>query len=491
MSDRPGTTTLRVAFFTLGCKLNQYESDALASQFRLAAYQVVEAEDGADIFVVNSCTVTNRADRKSRNLINRVERQLGQARLVVETGCFSPDELDRPTLDARILRVENRHKSQIFSLVQERLARLAAVEAGAVEPDDETVTGPGPGDPFGFLPGSSGFHTRGIVKIQDGCDSFCAYCIIPSVRGKAISRPQAAILEEIRQLTAAGFREIILTGVNISRWSEGRAGFSDLVAAILNLDLPARQDFRLRLSSLEPEGLGPDFAALFGHHRLCPSLHLCLQSGSPRILAAMKRSYSLDEFRRLVRELRSVNPDFCLSTDLITGFPGETTLEFAASLAAISEFDFWHVHVFPFSRRQGTVADRLEGQLPERLKDERADLIRQADRQRQAAWFRRFAGKNQHVLVETIEVLPGFGYRFKGLGEAGLPLQLDIGSDQLASLIASLPQQQRSVPPHVAQALRESHSAGQVWNQVIPVRIPEEPDCSGNSLPCQWSNGLA
>ena len=451
------TAGLRVAFFTLGCKLNQFESDALASEFREAGCTVVEAEDGADVFIVNSCTVTNRADRKSRNLANRVERQLGQARLVVLTGCFAANQPDHA--DPRVIRVDNRHKHQIFRLVQER---LGSQPSSLVM--DETTS-----DPFGFRTSQLGFHTRATVKIQDGCDSCCSYCIIPTVRGPAISRSPAAILSEIRQLTAAGYREIVLTGVNMSRWTAPGSKFSGLIRSILDLELPVGHDFRLRLSSLEPEGLGPDFADLFRHPRLCPSLHLCLQSGSPRVLRDMKRSYTIEEFRALVMALRRIDPDFGLSTDLITGFPGETETEFSQSLALIDELGFHHVHVFPYSRRQGTAADGFPGQLPDRIKDGRAQLVRAGDAARRDRWLQRYRDRPLQLLVEGITAQTDDHISLSGMVEYGLSVSISLSQMELAAQLPQLSPNtiKRPLPDRLQASPSAVNDAVQLWNQFI------------------------
>jgi threonylcarbamoyladenosine tRNA methylthiotransferase MtaB len=344
------------------------------------------------------------------------------------------------------------------------------------------------------------------VKVQDGCDSFCSYCIIPAARGPGTSRPAADILQEVRRLAAAGFREIVLTGVNMARWQPPESasapagggaaagpGIAALVRSILELKLPAGEEFRLRLSSLEPEGLGFDFAELFRHPRLCRSLHLCLQSGSPAVLARMRRSYGIGDYRRLVAALRSVDPDFCLSTDLITGFPGETEADFAASLAAIEDFGFQHVHVFPFSRRQGTAADAMDGQVPQRTKDARANEIRRGDSARRDRWLARFAGRSLSLLVESIELPQPESPRFRlgGLSEYGIPLSLGLDRPALEQLAAAQPPRpDRAMPPGISVAVARAEPAlrpflAALWNQVLPVRvIGGTPEADG-TLPCR------
>jgi threonylcarbamoyladenosine tRNA methylthiotransferase MtaB len=509
---------MTVSFFTLGCKLNQYETDALASEFRAAGFRVVEAQDNAEVCIVNTCTVTNRADRKSRNLINRAGRQFARARLVVVTGCFAETERggpaaldqagggqpapshpgsDRSPSDEAIptLWVDNDRKSEIFRLVCGHPAIRDLVPGLRTTEPVNSPLPPNSGGRFAFRTTGSGFHTRATVKIQDGCDAFCSYCIIPAVRGPARSRPKAEVLAEIRSLCAGGYREIVLTGVNMSRWEEPGAsadkasptgGFTDLVRSILDLELPAGQEFRLRLSSLEPDSLAPDFAGLFRHPRMCPALHLCLQSGSPRVLEAMRRAYDLESYRRLVRELRAVDPDFCLSTDIITGFPGETETEFAESLALIRELDFCHVHVFPYSRRRGTAADRLPDQLPDRIKDARAEHIRQDDAERLARWRRRLDGRKGGsplvCLVESIrsEERDGReGWRLGGLDQYGLEASLWLDETELPATLAALRDGPRRscLPPGLAASPLASQPVIALWNRFLPMDRSATVNC--------------
>ena len=377
----------RVAFETLGCKLNQYETDAIAAGFRELGWEIVDPTTEAEAYVVNTCTVTNKADRKSRNTLGR-HRHYAHSPVVVVTGCFAESARDSlEGQDGVTFVVPNAKKNQIPALVDGH--RRGEVLAPHL-PDP---------DVFGFPVHDKVFHTRASLKIQDGCDNFCSFCIIPSVRGRAVSRPLAQVVEAARALVAGGRKELVLTGVNMGRWRDGEATFTDLVASLLALD----GDFRLRITSLEPEGLGPEFADLLTHPKFCPHLHLCLQSGSPRILLAMRREYNLEQYAQMVALFRSRRPDLNLTTDLIVGFPGETEADFQRSVKAIDDFGLSFVHVFPYSRRQGTRAERMPDQVSEAAKAERGRTIAQKGAEARRKRMNALVGQTRRVLVETAE----------------------------------------------------------------------------------------
>ena len=377
--------SLRVAFETLGCKLNQYETDAIAAGFRELGWEIVDTSTQAEAYVVNTCTVTNKADRKSFHTLGR-HRQHPHRPVVVVTGCFA--ESARDSLEGQegvTFVVPNAKKNQIPALVD---AHLRGEVSAPTLPDP---------DVFGFPVHEKVFHTRASVKIQDGCDNFCSFCIIPSVRGRAVSRPMAQVLEAARTLVAGGRKELVLTGVNMGRWRHDEADFTDLVRALLGLE----GDFRLRITSLEPEGLGEAFADLLTHPKFCPHLHLCLQSASPRILLTMRREYNLDQYIQMAALFRKRRPDLNLTTDLIVGFPGESDLEFEKTLAAIEVIGFGFAHVFPYSRRQGTRAERMPEQIPEPLKVERSRRLQQKVTEVRRTRMAALRGHKRRILVET------------------------------------------------------------------------------------------
>ena len=404
----------RIAFQTLGCRLNQYETDSIATQFVQAGYRIVPFEERADAYVINTCTVTNKADRKSRNLINRAlrisgmlgkgaqpadvetpdgEASDGDRSIVVVTGCYAESHAQQLHAEGLAYVVGNSRKNAIFQIVD------AHFRGEILTPTQ------GVGDRFDFNPAAPVFHTRSMVKIQDGCDNFCSFCIIPYVRGRAASRPADSVLADVHANLALGYREIVLTGVNISRYRDAGDGSGTPVgfSALLERILAIPQDFRLRISSLEPESLDDRFFRLLEHPRMCPHLHLCLQSGSERILLAMRRQYTVRDYVGIVARIRERIPDFNVTTDIIVGFPGENDAEFSQTCRVVHDLEFGHIHVFPFSKRTGTRAERMPDQVADAVKRERGRVIRALSDKYKITRQRAMIGTRQRMLVETIE----------------------------------------------------------------------------------------
>ena len=372
-----------IAFSTLGCKLNQFESDSLATQFRRAGYTIVAPDSDAEIHVINTCTVTNRADRKARNLLYRSRRD-HPARLTVLTGCYVDSQLEELKPADNLIVVPNESKQSIVEMVNAHRAGELYESHGSV---------------FDFPVPDRENHIRTMVKVQDGCDNRCAFCIIPLVRGPAQSRPADDVIEAIRQSIDSGAREVVLTGVNMSRYRDGSTRFVDLLERCLDL----HGDYRIRVSSVEPDQLPAHFAELFRNPKLCGHLHLCLQSGSQRILKAMRRQYSFDEYVELAEQLRSVDPLFNLTTDVIVGFPGESDDEFAETIDAVRRIGFGHVHTFPYSVRNGTRAAGLPDQLPDCVRTERARLVREAAEVEKRRYRARLVDTTERLLVEHVQ----------------------------------------------------------------------------------------
>ena len=374
----------KIAFKTLGCRLNQYETDALISEFRHLGYTVVPFSQPADIYVINTCTVTNQSDHKSRNMISQAIRRTGQS-VVIATGCMVNHFREQLEQQPGITyAVDNERKSSIVSLVE------AHFQGKMVSP------GYFPGDKFHFPLTDRSFHTRSLIKIQDGCDNYCSYCIIPRVRGRAVSRPLPEILDNIRQVTEAGFKEVVLTGVNIGRYQYDNQNFEDLVERILQLP----GNFRLRISSIEPEGFGEKLFDLFSHPKLTPHLHLCLQSGSDTILKRMHRKYDVKTFMAMMESVRKRYSDFNFTTDIIVGFPGETEEDFKQSVTIAREARFSHIHTFKYSKRDGTLAARMEDQIPEVIKTQRSRVIREISASNKIKYYHSMLNKTQEVLFE-------------------------------------------------------------------------------------------
>jgi threonylcarbamoyladenosine tRNA methylthiotransferase MtaB len=396
-----------VSFKTLGCRLNQYETDALVTQFHQAGYRVVDFSSPADITVINTCTVTNQSDQKSRNIISHAARK-NKKGLVVVTGCMANNHKEQLEASDQVTYVvDNKRKSQIVSLID------AHFKGEVVHPEEYT------GDVFGFETVDQSLHTRTSIKVQDGCDNFCTYCIVPSVRGRAVSRPLEEVLDNVRRVVDNGFKEVVITGVNIGRY--GHKGYNIERAIEKILELPG--EFRVRISSLEPDGFGPDFHRLFQHPKMTPHLHLCIQSGSESILLKMRRMYTVKSFMEIVEKFRLQIPDFNFTTDVIVGFPGENEEDFQKTMDVVREARFSHVHTFRYSRRKGTRADRMQNQLEERIKSERSEIIRKLSEENRIQYMNSMLGNQQRVLVEKVDH-EGMA---RGYGEHYLPVKFQTG----------------------------------------------------------------
>lgn len=394
----------KIAFKTLGCRLNQYETDALASRFHAGSYEIVDFSDKADIYVVNTCTVTNQSDQKSRQTINQARRQNDDA-MVVVTGCMA-NNYKQSLLDSKTINfvVDNERKTSIFSIVENHFRGEVADPEGFDH------------DVFSYESAYKTFHTRSMIKIQDGCDNFCTFCIIPKVRGRATSRPAAEIYKNIREVVEHGFKEVVLTGVNIGRYADGEINFEKLIENIL--EIPG--DFRLRISSIEPDGFSERFFELFAHPKLTPHLHLCLQSGDESVLLRMRRMYTAKQFRQMAHKLKEMYPDFNLTTDIIVGFPGETDETFKTTVDVANELQFSHIHTFKYSVRTGTRAERMPDQLSEKIKNQRSEKIRRLSEANKENYFNRMIGKPQRLLIERI----GSDGTARGYGENYIPIRL-------------------------------------------------------------------
>jgi len=298
--------------------------------------------------------------------------------------------------------VDNEHKSSIFSLIDGHFKG----EINHPDHFDKNL--------FDYQPAEKTFHTRSMIKIQDGCDNYCTFCIIPKVRGRATSRPVEEILDNIKQVLGYGYKEVVLTGVNIGRYNFEGTNFEDLVEQIL--EIPG--DFRVRISSIEPEGFGEKLFNLFAHPKLTPHLHLCLQSGSEKILLKMRRMYSLKGFIEIVQKVRSHYPDFNFTTDIIVGFPDETEEDFQQTIDVSQKIGFGHIHTFKYSVRKGTRAERMPEQVSGKEKTHRSEIIRKLAEEETRKYRTSMLGKEQVVLVEKI--VDGLA---QGYGENYIPIK--------------------------------------------------------------------
>ena len=384
---------MRVTFYTLGCKVNQTETGALAQLFEENGYTVVPGGEAADVYVVNSCTVTNFGDQKSRKWLRRAKRE-NPGSVTVLTGCY-PQAF--PKEAAAI------SEADVVTGSGNRRAILADVQK-VLEGEAERVIDIRPhrkGEAFEELPMDRfAEHTRAFVKVEDGCNRQCAYCVIPRARGPVRSRAETSILQEIRRLTEAGYKEIVLTAISLP--SYGTDTGSSLVELIEKAAAVPGVE-RLRLGSLDPDMLrDEDIARMAQVPKLCPQFHLSLQSGCDKTLRAMRRPYTTAQYAAIVEKLRAAFGDaLSLTTDVIVGFPGETEEDFAASLAFVTGQRFLKVHVFPYSRREGTPAYDFPAQVPEHEKENRSHRMTAAVEAVRAEEAARMEGCRADVLLET------------------------------------------------------------------------------------------
>ncbi len=392
----------KVAFKTLGCRLNLFETDAIASELSKKDFEIVDFSEKADIYIVNTCTVTNQSDKKSKQVLNGIKRKHPNA-LKIVTGCMATNYKESlQQSDTVDYVVDNDHKTAIPSLLE------AHFNGDTVSPDIFEK------DVFAYNAADNTFHTRSLIKIQDGCNNFCTFCIIPKVRGRAVSRPLDDIIKNIEEVVNFGFKEVVLTGVNIGRYKYNGIDFEHLVEKIL--EIPG--NFRLRISSMEPDGFTDSFFRLFSHPKLTPHLHICLQSGSEEILKKMRRMYTARLFEEMAETLRKQYPGFNLTTDIIVGFPGETEEQFQESVNMAKRLKFGHIHTFKYSIRHGTRAERMPDQIPEKEKSRRSEIIRKLSDELKLEYRKSFIGKTQTVLTEQFNK-QGFA---TGYGEHYVPV---------------------------------------------------------------------
>lgn len=380
---------MRVAFHTLGCKVNQNDTDSLAQLFRERGYDIVPFEPGADIYIINTCVVTQLGEKKSRQIIHKAVGY--QPKLVVVTGCYpqiSPQEAAAiPGVDLIIGMAE---RPRIVDLVEEVLERHEKIaRVNKIDTLQEWID----------LPVSfEGERTRANLKIEEGCDQFCSYCIIPYARGTVRSMPVAQVVREIKALLAAGYKEIVLSGIHLGAYGKDiGTDLNAVLTAILNIEA----EFRIRLGSLEPMDLTDQLIELIVNHpKVCQYLHIPLQSGSDPILKRMNRNYNLIDYANLLGKLRAGNPQIAIGTDLIVGFPGETAEDFVSTCNFIVDQFFSRVHVFRYSPRKGTPAAGFANRVSKAVQEERSKTIAAIAAKMSFNYMRQFVGKTVTVLFE-------------------------------------------------------------------------------------------
>lgn len=393
----------KVAFLTLGCKVNSYETEAMQALLSAAGAVIVEFHERADIYVVNTCSVTNMADRKSRQMLHRAKKNNPEA-VVVAAGCYAQtadeDAMKETGIDVII---GNNQKKQIVEILEQY---MTGVENKRLEIGKET-------EYEELSLNTQVEHTRAYIKIQDGCNQFCSYCIIPYARGRIRSRNPQDVVEEVKRLAASGYQEIVLTGIHLSSYgkssyektmNEDRQPLLDLIRQINEV----QGIQRIRLGSLEPRIITENFVkTLCECEKVCPHFHLSLQSGSDTVLKRMNRKYTTEEYAASVNILKTYYDAPAITTDIIVGFPQETEEEFLETMEFAKRIGFSKIHVFKYSRRKGTVADKMSGQVAEQVKTERSERLMALEASLGEDYRERFLGTEQSVLFEESSLVDG------------------------------------------------------------------------------------
>ncbi len=485
----------KAALHNLGCKVNAYETAAMREMLEAAGYEIVPFQEGADLYIINTCTVTNIADRKSRQMLHRA-RKMNPDAVVVAAGCYVQAQEDgqHPADPCVDIVIGNNRKKDLLRILEEYMDSREMRGEQKQEPCGGEMGTHGE-EPCGEMDGTHGDepcggemrktrgnvpmsrvvdinhtgeyeelhltkpgeHTRAYIKVQDGCNQFCSYCIIPFARGRVRSRTMESVLEEVHSLAQSGYREVVLTGIHLSSYgmdfrrpsgdkgSEGQGGAELFPADMSHTDLLALIQavhevdgiLRIRLGSLEPRIITEEFVrAAAKLPKLCPHFHLSLQSGCDATLKRMNRRYTTEEYYEKCMLLRKYFENPALTTDIIVGFPGETEEEFADSMAFVDKISFYETHIFKYSRREGTRAAAMEHQVPESVKAERSQRMLELGKRKQAAYERSFLGKDVEVLVEERVVIGGREYQ-TGHTREYLKIALD-GEENLQNCVRKI-----------------------------------------------------
>lgn len=384
----------KIAFYTLGCKVNQADTASMENLFLRSGHQLVSFDGEADVYIINTCVVTNTGQRKSRQTIHRAIRKNPNA-LIVVTGCYPQTAAEEVKAIAGVdMIIGNQDRAQIVQLVEERLAHRQTDTLDAVHKLTASTA-------FEEMAaGDITDKTRAFLKIQEGCNQFCTYCIIPYARGPLRSRSLESIRTETQRLISAGFKEIVLIGIHLGCYGKENPDGPTLYDAVKTvLDVPGVQ--RLRLGSLESVEVEPRLLTLMQEDaRFCRHLHLPLQSGCDKTLQAMHRPYTTAKFKTLLADIKTKVPDIAITTDVIVGFPGETEADFETTCKFAESCGFSKMHIFPFSARKGTPAEKFAGAVTEAVKKERADILGRIDETMHKAFLQAMVGQNAEVLFE-------------------------------------------------------------------------------------------
>lgn len=384
----------KIAFYTLGCKVNTFESESIYNLFS-NEFTRVDFKDDADVYIINTCSVTNTADSKSRKIIrNAINRE--HDKIVCVMGCYAQSDPDQlKGIDGIDIVIGNDKKSQAYDLVMQKLKEKNLERINKItdifkvkEFEEQTAT--------------TFEHTRAFLKIQDGCNNYCSYCIIPFVRGHLRSRNKENTIEEVIKITNNGYKEIVLSGIHTGKYGtenkENNYYLKDLLKDLLEIEKLKR----LRISSIEINEINDDIIELLkNNHKMAKHLHLPLQAGSDKILKDMNRKYLKKDFLNMINNIRKHIPDICITTDVIVGFPGETEELFNETLEFCREVGFYEIHVFPYSRRRNTVANDMKNQIPEHIKSERVHKLQELSNQMKNEYINKFINKEVEVILET------------------------------------------------------------------------------------------
>lgn len=394
-------TMKKCALHSLGCKVNSYETQAMQKMMESAGYEIVPfGEEIADIYIINTCSVTNIADRKSRQMIHKAKK-LNPEAVVAAAGCYVESAGDNIDEDVDIV-IGNNEKSHLIEILNEYFEHMdkeKSVDIGKVTDFDELNID------------SPLEHTRAYVKIQDGCNRFCSYCIIPYVRGRIRSRKPDDVMAEIKRVAASGCKEVVLTGIHLSSYGldfkDNTVKLIDVIEAVNRIEGIER----IRLGSLEPLIVTEEFVRRLAKcKKICPHFHLSLQSGCDETLKRMNRRYNVDEYYKGVELLREYFPDAAVTTDVIVGFPGETEEEFNITKKHLEKVCFYEMHVFKYSRRKGTAADKMPDQIPENIKSERSTELLELNEILSNRYREKYIGKKVKVLLEENHIIENKKY---------------------------------------------------------------------------------
>ena len=385
----------RVAFYTLGCKVNQYETNGMIQKFQEVGYEIVDFEDVADIYIVNTCTVTSISDKKSRMFLRQAKRKNPES-IVVACGCYvqvAKEEIEK--IPEITLCIGTNEKVDIIDYIEKYMnTKSEEIEISDVFKQKEYSD-------FGLVTYTE--KTRAVIKVQDGCDRFCSYCLIPYARGRVRSRKPQNVINEIKKIAEEGVKEVVITGIHVASYGKDFNNdykLIDLLEEINNINGIER----IRLGSIEPLLISEEFVErLKKLNKICHHFHLSLQSGAKATLERMNRRYSPEEFNTIVKRLRMAYEDVILTTDIIVGFPGETDEEFNETYEFLKQIDFYQMHVFKYSPRKGTKAAVMKNQVLGEIKDYRSDLLLELSNNNQKEYLKKYIGKKVKVLFEERE----------------------------------------------------------------------------------------